>query len=87
MEATAKMTNVDHLLPDSLIWREIEREVIAAREQYPGNEHRIAALAGEVGELAQALTKGEGKHRIRREAIQVAAMAVRIIEEGDGDFA
>ena len=42
----------------------------------------MVALTEEVGELAKALLD-ESRERIRAEAIQVACVAIRIIEEGD----
>lgn len=64
----------------------IDDEVVAARIKFPENTHKLAALVEEVGELAQAMLKGESIDRIIDEAKQVAAMAIRIIEEGDSDF-
>jgi hypothetical protein len=62
----------------------ISKEVARAREKHPGNAHLLAALVEEVGELAKDLL--EGNPGWRAEAIQVATVAVRILEEGDGDF-
>jgi hypothetical protein len=39
----------------------------------------LAAIVEEVGELAQALLKGEDDSRIQAEAVQVAAMGIRFI--------
>lgn len=61
-------------------------EVVFARRKFPNNAHMLAALTEEVGELARALLEGEGKARIRAEAIQVACVALRIATEGDADF-
>lgn len=61
-------------------------EVVAARRKYPGNSHLLAALLEEAGEVSRAFLQDEGKDRVREEAIQVAAMAIRIAEEGDQDF-
>jgi len=65
----------------------INAEVMKARLKFPGNAKLLAALVEEVGELAKALLQRRPKDEIEREAIQVAAVAVRIIEEGDADFA
>jgi hypothetical protein len=50
----------------------------------------LAALTEEVGELAQALIDhSRGKttaSHVFKEAIQVAAMAIRVAEEGDASF-
>ena len=65
---------------------EIQAEVTRARHLYPGNANRLAALMGEAGEAANALLKREGRDRVRAECVQVAAMAIRLAEEGDAGF-
>ncbi len=60
----------------------IAGEVMKAREKFPGTRFLLAALVEEVGELAEAIGTCDKKH-IRKEAIQVCAVAIRIIEEGD----
>ena len=42
----------------------------------------MTALTEEVGELAKAIMD-EGSHRVWKEAVQVAAMALRVAVEGD----
>lgn len=69
----------------------ISIEVIRARAKFPSAVWSLAALTEEVGELAQAvLDRQFGKQldrgRIEAEGIQVAAMAIRILEEGDPSF-
>lgn len=63
----------------------IAAEVVRARTKFPGNKHLTVALMEEVGELAQAILQDKPK-QILKEAVQVAAVAVRIIEEGDAAF-
>ena len=63
----------------------IAAELKRARAKFPGNDHLLAALVEEVGELAQAYLKGDASSA-RLEAIQVACVAIRIIEEGDMEF-
>lgn len=65
----------------------ISAEVRRARKKHPANRHMLAAIVEEVGELAQALLQGKCQQEIMAEAIQVACVAIRLIEEGDGDFA
>lgn len=70
----------------------IMMEIQSARTTFPGNEHMMAALTEEVGELAQALInhdRGENTttSQVFKEAVQVAAMAIRIAVEGDHSFA
>ena len=72
--------------PEGLTMDAVAAEVIRARIKFPDNTHKLAALVEEVGELAQAMLQGKPWDEIEKEAIQVAAVAVRIIEEGDSDF-
>ena len=58
-------------------------ELERAREKYPNPNATLAALVEEVGELARAVAD-ESRERVRAEAIQVGAMALRIILDGDG---
>jgi NTP pyrophosphatase (non-canonical NTP hydrolase) len=64
----------------------IVQEVQRARMKHRSNAHMMVALTEEVGELAQALLENGNGERAREEAIQVACVAIRIIEEGDADF-
>lgn len=64
----------------------IDDEVFRARTKFPGNRFLLAALMEEVGELAQAMLQKKPSEEIEKEAIQVACMAIRILEEGDGTF-
>ena len=57
-----------------------------ARTVHQGNGHLFAALASEVGELADALIDREGFDRVWAEAVDVAVVALRIAAEGDPDF-
>lgn len=66
---------------------ELQAEVLAGREKFPRNRLMLAGLTEEVGELAKALLQRQGRDRIQREALQVAAVAMRIFEEGDATFA
>ena len=70
---------------------ELKGEVIRARRKFPTNQHKLAALTEEVGELAQALIDRDRKQdaldaHVYAEAVQVAAMALRIATEGDASF-
>lgn len=66
--------------------QEIIAEVIRSREKFPRDKHNLAALMEEVGELAEAFLKDAGPERVRAEAVQVACVAIRIIEGGDEAF-
>lgn len=63
----------------------LSREIEHSRAKFPGNEHKLAALMEEVGELANALLEGRPRS-VQAEALQVACVAIRIFEEGDSDF-
>ena len=59
-----------------------------ARTKHPGPASmadRVAALTEEVGEVARAYLDKEGVDRIREEAAQVAAVAIRIMTEHETD--
>jgi NTP pyrophosphatase (non-canonical NTP hydrolase) len=76
---------------DGLVFKMIRDELVAAREAFPGKTHMLCATMEEVGELAQAMMQhdrheGTSAQEILREAVQVAAMAIRIAVEGDDNF-
>lgn len=64
----------------------ISEEVARARKKFPGTKRLTVALGEEYGELCAAQLQRKPRDEIVKEAIQVAAMAVRVIEEGDSDF-
>lgn len=68
--------------PSPLTLAALAAEVLRGRKKFPGNRFMLAALAEEIGELAEAMVKGDAE-AIHREALQVAAVAIRIAEEGD----
>lgn len=68
--------------PTEVMLAEIRAEVARARSKFPDAEGSMCALTEEVGELAKAMLD-EAPERIYREAMQVAAMAVRVATEGD----
>lgn len=61
---------------------EVAAEVDRARAKFPSPAGSMVALMEEVGELARAMLD-EPDARVRAEAVQVAAMAMRVAEEGD----
>ena len=65
----------------------IDSELDRARTKFPGNTHLTHALTEEVGELAKAQLQRRPRSEVVAEAVQVACLAIRIIEEGDADFA
>lgn len=75
-----------HAVLGSQLLDDIEDEIERARAKHPDPAHLTVALMEEVGELAQAELQGQSRERIREEAVQVIAVAVRIIQEGDAEF-
>jgi NTP pyrophosphatase (non-canonical NTP hydrolase) len=63
----------------------IRAEIARARNLHPGNHHLFLALVEEVGEIAEAVQRGDIEHA-RQEAVQVACLAVRLIEEKDASW-
>lgn len=57
-------------------------ELHRARAKHPGDNATLAALGEEVGELNEAMLD-EIPSRVRQEAVQVAAMAMRLVLDGD----
>lgn len=85
-QALERMTS-----PDGLIIMMIRDELVAARKAFPGSTHMLCAFMEEVGELAQALmehdrNQGTSVQEVMREAVQCAAMSIRIAVEGDENF-
>lgn len=62
--------------------REILEELARARSKFPGDNVTTLAMVEEVGELAKA-TFEESADAVRKEAIQTAVMAMRIVLDGD----
>lgn len=66
---------------------DVALEAASAKDKFPGARNQLAALTEEVGELATALLerqRGEASDAdVFTEAVQVAAMALRVALEGD----
>jgi hypothetical protein len=62
---------------------EVRAELIRARSLFPGDRIMTVALAEEFGELCKAILD-EPAANVRKEAVQVATMAARIVLDGDG---
>lgn len=71
--------------PMGITLDDISAEVARARTKFPGNRHLAVALGEEYGELCKALLQGK-RAEVRAEAVQVACVAIRIIEEQDASF-
>ena len=61
---------------------EIAAELGRARAKFPGDNVTMLALIEEVGELAKA-TFEESRAAVRKEAVQVCVMAIRVVLDGD----
>jgi len=82
---------------DQQFLADVADELARARAKFPSSYLVLAALTEEVGELAQAMLyerAGKGnangkdpKRHVWDEAVQVAAMALRVAVEGDPSFA
>lgn len=59
----------------------LEMELRQARAKFPDNHYMMAALAEEIGELAEAWLENPGSDATRKEAVQVACVAMRIASE------
>ncbi len=66
--------------------KEINDELARAKAKFPKNKNLTVALMEEVGELAQAELQSQSHDSIKGEAIQVIALCLRIIEEGDASI-
>ena len=71
---------------------DINNELLRARNEFPMPNPTLVALIEEVGELAKALLECKAGYpaidsrKVYKEAAQVAAMAIRMMEEGDQNF-
>lgn len=87
------LTQCPHCLADEMdvesdlesLLADIVRELFHARTKFPGLNVTLAALMEEVGELAKA-TFEEPRANVRKEAVQVAVMAMRMVLDGDHTF-
>jgi NTP pyrophosphatase (non-canonical NTP hydrolase) len=65
---------------------DLASEVLRARAKFPNHFNLTAALMEECGELACAQMQQLGPQQVRKEAIQVMAVAFRILSEGDASL-
>jgi NTP pyrophosphatase (non-canonical NTP hydrolase) len=77
--------DMDRFETTQALLEEIEEELERARAKFPGDNVTFAALVEEVGELAKA-TFEEPRANVRKEAVQVAVMAMRMVLDGDHTF-
>lgn len=62
---------------------EVRAELTRARTKFPGDRIVTIALAEEFGELCKAILD-EPAENVRKEAVQTAVMAARVVLDGDG---
>lgn len=69
---------------------DVRAELVRARSLFPSNKQMLHAFTEEAGEVTKAfLDLQQGKCTaadVRREIVQAAAMAFRLLEEGDPEF-
>ena len=63
----------------------LQAETSRARGKFPTNDQLLVALIEEVGEVARAVLEKDFTHA-RIEALQVATVAMRLVEEGDSSW-
>jgi hypothetical protein len=80
---TTEKKQRDVRAPEPATMAALFAEVRRARTIHPGRRQLLAALMEEVGELAKAIIEDAPREDIEEEAIHVAAVAIRILEEGD----
>lgn len=61
---------------------EVRAEIVRARAKFPGDQIMTLAMAEEFGELCKAVLD-EPAAEVRKEAVQAAAMAARVVLDGD----
>jgi len=76
--------------PDDRFLQHVKNELVKARSKFPDNKHQLTAFNEEAGELNKAMLEHEyGEETAEntyKEAVQSAAMAVRVAVEGDSTF-
>lgn len=77
--------------PDGLVIRMVRDEIAADRAQDPTTVHLLGTLMEKIGMLSTLLARhdrglGTTTQEVLREAVQAAAMAIRVATEGDADY-
>lgn len=78
-EVTAAALSAD---PVDAFLDDVRAELIRARAKFPGDRIMTLAMSEEAGELVKAVLD-EPAANVRKEAVQTAAMAARIVLDGD----
>lgn len=79
------VAQAQHSVPDDVetFLDEVRAELLRARSKFPGDRIMTIALAEEFGELCKAVLD-EPAANVRKEAVQTAVMAARVVLDGDG---
>ncbi|MDG3759960.1 hypothetical protein L5C70_07185 [Pseudomonas aeruginosa] len=82
---TTPVAQAQHSVPDDVetFLDEVRAELLRARSKFPGDRIMTIALAEEFGELCKAVLD-EPAANVRKEAVQTAVMAARVVLDGDG---
>lgn len=82
---TAPVAQAQHSVPDDVetFLNEVRAELVRARSKFPGDRIMTIALAEAFGELCKAVLD-EPAANVRKEAVQTAVMAARVVLDGDG---
>ncbi|MEZ5537598.1 MAG: hypothetical protein R3F02_18515 [Thiolinea sp.] len=76
------MTDSMTIIATAAALNDVADEMKLARAKFPSPQHMMTAITEEAGELAQALLD-KPMAEVRKEAIQLACVALRIACEGD----
>lgn len=81
----AAPAQAQHSVPDDVetFLNEVRAELVRARSKFPGDRIMTIALAEAFGELCKAVLD-EPAANVRKEAVQTAVMAARVVLDGDG---
>ncbi|MBN0375827.1 hypothetical protein JTM61_17160 [Pseudomonas aeruginosa] len=79
------VAQAQHSVPDDVetFLGEVRAELLRARSKFPGDRIMTIAIAEEFGELCKAVLD-EPAANVRKEAVQTAVMAARVVLDGDG---
>ncbi len=76
---------------DTVFLNHVAAEVDRAREKFPTNKHKLAAMMEEAGEVVKAMLDHEyekdvSEQDIYKECVQAAAMCLRVAIDADPEY-